>query len=314
MICKMCDYLGIDTSNYTTSAAIFSDMDEVYSSKKLLPVLPGEKGIRQSDAVFHHTKQMSEVFENLFSLFDGKICAVGCSSRPCDSDKSYMPCFLVGKSHAFAISKTLNVPYYEFSHQSGHIVSALYSCNRFDLFEKEFIAFHISGGTTQALLVSADKEKIIMPKLIASTLDLNAGQLVDRVGVMLGLCFPCGKELEKLALLSNRKFKINVNLKGNDCCLSGIENQCKDMFLNGEKKEDIALFCIENIKCVLEQMTDNLKKEYNVRELVYAGGVMSNSIIRDYFTRKYDALFAMPEYSCDNAVGIAVLTYLSENK
>lgn len=308
----MSDYLGFDTSNYTTSAAIFSENGQALSSKKLLPVADGERGLRQSDAVFHHTKQMPEVLEALFSGFDGKISAVGCSSRPCDSVKSYMPCFLVGKSNAFSAAGALDVPYYEFSHQSGHIAAALYSCNRFDLFEKEFIAFHLSGGTTQALLVKPDKKKIILPTVIASTLDLNAGQLVDRAGVMMGLKFPCGKELENLALKSEKRFKINVKLKGDDCCLSGIENWCRDMIFNGEKNEDVALFCLENIKTILDKMTENLLKKYNVKDLVYAGGVMSNSIIRNFIAEKYNAYFALPEYSCDNAVGISVLTYLSE--
>lgn len=308
----MSDYLGFDTSNYTTSAAIIADGRKVLSSKKLLPVQEGEKGLRQSDAVFHHTKQMPEVIEDLFSNYNGKIDAVGSSSRPCDSDRSYMPCFLVGKSNAFCVSNALGVPFYEFSHQSGHIAAALYSCGRFDLFEKEFIAFHFSGGTSQALLVKPDKDRIIIPTVIASTLDLNAGQLVDRVGVMLGLRFPCGKELEKLALQSDRKFKINVKLKDGNCCLSGIENQCRDMINNGESSCDVAMFCLENIKSIVDKMTEKLLSKYSVKDLIYAGGVMSDSVIRDHIQKKYNGCFASPEYSCDNAAGIAVLTYLSE--
>ena len=310
----MSDYLGFDTSNYTTSAAIFQNGSNALSCKKLLPVAVGARGLRQSDAVFHHTRQMPEVLENLFCNYNGKIDAVGCSSRPCDFDKSYMPCFLVGRNCAITVSKTLGVPFYEFSHQAGHIAAALYSCNRFDLFEKEFIAFHLSGGTTQALLVSPDKERIIKTKLVASTLDLNAGQLVDRVGVMMGLGFPCGAELEKLALKSEKNFKINVRLKDGDCCLSGIENQCKNMLDAGESKEDVSLFCIENIKFVLDKITENLIEKFDINNLVYAGGVMSNSIIRNYIQNKYSsANFALPEYSCDNAVGISVLTYFSES-
>lgn len=308
----MSDYLGFDTSNYTTSAALYTEGGLALSSGKLLPVAQGEKGLRQSDAVFHHTKQMPEVIDRLLSSYSGQIAAVGCSSRPCDSDKSYMPCFLVGKNTAFAVAKSLGVTYYEFSHQCGHIAAALYSCSRFDLFEKEFIAFHLSGGTTQALLVKPDGDKIINTSVIASTLDLNAGQLVDRVGLMLGLRFPCGKELEKLALMSGKEFNIKAKLKGNDCCLSGIENKCKDMISYGENKCDVARFCIDNIKSFLDAMTENLVRQYNVSDLVYAGGVMSDSIIRDYFVKKYSANFAKPEHSCDNAVGISVLTYLSE--
>ena len=307
----MSDYLGLDTSNYTTSSAIYSN-DVVVQSKKLLPVKEGEKGLRQSDAVFHHTVQMPEVINKLFDNLKYGIKAVGCSSKPCDAPNSYMPCFLVGKNTAFAVSKALGVPYYEFSHQSGHIAAAIYSTGRNDLLEKEFIAFHLSGGTTQAILVKPDKETVFKTQLVAESLDLKAGQAIDRVGLMLGLKFPCGAELEKLALQSDSKFNIKVQLKGNDCCLSGLENQCKKM-LDNYKKEDVALYCIEYIKKVLSEMTGNLQNVYGNIDFLYAGGVMSNSIIRNYISDKFNGYFAKPEFSCDNASGIAYLTYLREN-
>lgn len=311
----MCNfYLGFDTSNYTTSAALVDSRRTFISERMILNIKQGERGIRQSDAVFHHTNQMPKVLESLFSSFDKKIDAVGCSVRPCDSEKSYMPCFLVGKNTAFAVSRAMNLPYYEFSHQVGHIAAALFSIDRFDLFEKKFLAFHVSGGTTQALLVEPSGEKIIKTKLIASTLDLNAGQLVDRVGVMLGLKFPCGAELEKLALNSERNFKINVKLKGFDCCLSGIENQCIKMMNENQKKEDIALFCIENIKAVIFEMTKSLLNEYKNYEVVYAGGVMSNSLIKNYLSKTTGGNFAKRELSTDNSVGIAVLTGMKFNR
>lgn len=307
----MSDYLGLDTSNYTTSSAIYSN-DLVVQSKKLLPVKEGEKGLRQSDAVFHHTVQMPEVINKLFDNQKFDIKAVGCSSKPCNTPNSYMPCFLVGKNTAFTVSKALGVPYYEFSHQSGHIAAAIYSTGRSDLLEKEFIAFHLSGGTTQAILVKPYKDTVFKTQLVAESLDLKAGQAIDRVGLMLGLKFPCGAELEKLALQSDSKFNIKVQLKGNDCCLSGLENQCKKM-LDNYKKEDVALYCIEYIKKVLSEMTGNLQNVYGNIDFLYAGGVMSNSIIRNYISDKFNGYFAKPEFSCDNASGIAYLTYLREN-
>lgn len=308
----MPDYIGFDTSNYTTSAAIYSD-NYIYQSKKFLPVKEGEKGLRQSDAVFHHTVQMPEVTDKLFERITPNIKAVGCSSKPCDTPNSYMPCFLVGRNTAYAVSKALNVPYYEFSHQSGHIAAAIYSTGKNDLFEKEFIAFHLSGGTTQALLVKPDKKQIFKTQLVAESLDLKAGQAIDRVGLMLNLKFPCGAELEKLALKSESKFNIKVQLKGNDCCLSGLENQCNEMVNNNYDKEDVALYCIEYIKTTLSKMTENLQNIYGDIDFLYAGGVMSNSIIRNYISNKFNGYFAKSEFSCDNAAGIAYLTYLREN-
>lgn len=303
-------FLGVDTSNYTTSLAFFdSEKGEIIQRKKLLPVAKGQLGLRQADAVFHHTVQLPELFGLLKNDCDlSMVSAVGVSDRPCGDDGSYMPCFLSGISAATAISAANNIPLFRFTHQQGHIAAALFSAKRLDLIDQKFIAFHVSGGTTQALLVEPDAENICKTRLIASSLDLKAGQAVDRVGVMLGLDFPAGKELDKLACLCEDKIKVKPVMRGCDCSLSGVENKCKKMLDEGENKEKIARFCIEYICASLDGMAQALLKEYGELPLVFSGGVMSNSIISKRLGDKYGAFFAAPEFSCDNAAGIAVLT------
>ena len=304
----MSAFLGIDTSNYTTSAALFdSEANTIIQSKKLLPVKAGELGLRQSDAVFAHVKQLGDMVQNIFAEYGGKITAIGVSTRPRDIDGSYMPCFLVGEMAANCLGAALKAPVLPFAHQQGHVAAALYSAGRIDLFRERFIAFHLSGGTTEALLVESSTERIIRCTKIGGSMDLKAGQAVDRVGVMLGLPFPAGKYLEELALKSDRKFKIKPVMKGTECCLSGIENKCRKMLENGEKPEDIALFCLKSVEAALCGMTDATLSEYGKLPLVYAGGVMSNCIIRNTIENKYGGIFAKPEFSSDNAAGIAVL-------
>lgn len=304
----MSAFLGIDTSNYTTSAALFdSEANTIIQSKKLLPVKAGELGLRQSDAVFAHVKQLGDMVQNVFVEYGGKITAIGVSTRPRDIDGSYMPCFLVGEMAANCLGAALKAPVLPFAHQQGHVAAALYSAGRLDLFLERFIAFHLSGGTTEALLVEPSAERIIHCTKIGGSMDLKAGQAVDRIGVMLGLPFPAGKYLEELALKSDRKFKIKPVMKGTECCLSGVENKCRKMLENGEKSEDIALFCLKSVEAALCGMTDATLSEYGKLPLVYAGGVMSNCIIRNTIENKYGGIFAKPEFSSDNAAGIAVL-------
>ena len=304
----MSAFLGIDTSNYTTSAALFdSEANTIIQSKKLLPVKAGELGLRQSDAVFAHVKQLGDMVQNVFDEYREEITAIGVSTRPRDIDGSYMPCFLVGEMAANCLSAALKAPVLPFAHQQGHVAAALYSAGRLDLFRERFIAFHLSGGTTEALLVEPSAERIIRCTKIGGSMDLKAGQAVDRIGVMLGLPFPAGKYLEDLALKSDRKFKIKPVMKGTECCLSGIENKCRKMLENGEKPEDIALFCLKSVEAALCGMTDATLSEYGKLPLVYAGGVMSNCIIRNTIENKYGGIFAKPEFSSDNAAGIAVL-------
>ncbi len=308
-------YLGIDTSNYTTSLALYNMEDNsIIQRKKLLPVKSGQLGLRQSDAIFHHTRQLPELFEGLFEKRICEIKAVGVSTKPRNTEGSYMPCFLTGESVATAISSTNGIPLYKTSHQVGHILAALYSSDKLDLVKSPFIAFHVSGGTTDCLYVEPDDSEIIKITEIGTSLDLKAGQAVDRVGLMMGLEFPCGKELEKLALLSDKEYKIKTVLKDSNCCLSGIENKCRKMLDEGEEKSDVARFCLDSICSAISAMTEYALSEYGNLPIIYAGGVMSDKIIQNKLGEKFNAFFAEPDYSCDNASGIALFARMTEEK
>lgn len=315
----MSKFLGIDTSNYTTSVCLYDNVtDTVVQKRKLLPVSKGELGLRQSDAVFHHTQQLPILIEELFNECDcdvADIKAIGASFTPRKMQGSYMPCFTVGSGVARILSATLNIPLYELSHQQGHIAAALYSTKQLDLLNKRFLAFHVSGGTTDALLVNDEIADDVLPvKLVGKTLDLNAGQLVDRVGLMLSCSFPCGKELEQLALRCDRVVKAKPTVKSTDCCLSGVENICKKAIDNGEDNTYVSALCLKYIEESLYKMTVNILEIYGDMPVVFAGGVMSNSIIRNNLTSKLSCTFCEPQYSTDNACGIAVLTSILDSK
>ena len=101
--------IGLDTSNYTTSIAFFDGVNGENQSK-LLPVKEGELGLRQSDAVFAHIKSLPELSGRLFSLVgEQNISAVAVSTRPRAVEGSYMPCFMVGYSHATMLAEAFGV-------------------------------------------------------------------------------------------------------------------------------------------------------------------------------------------------------------
>ncbi|MCM1314105.1 MAG: hypothetical protein NC244_01910 [Alistipes senegalensis] len=309
----MAEFFGIDTSNYTTSAAVYdSTENKIYQVKKLLPVKSGEAGLRQSDAVFHHTKQLPEMIEELFSMHPVEnLKAVSSSVRPRNIEGSYMPCFLCGEGLGRSISAMNKIPFYRTSHQTGHILAALYSADRLSLIHEKFIAFHVSGGTTDCLICEPDKSDIINITQVGTSLDLKAGQLIDRVGIMLGLKFPCGIELEKFAYNADRHYKIKSVLKDNDCCLSGFENKCRKMLDDGETSENIAGYCLDTVAETVISMTAEAVRIHGDIPLVFAGGVMSDKIIRQKIISRFGkADFAEPEFSCDNAAGVAIYGYL----
>ncbi len=297
--------LGIDTSNYTTSAARLEG-GEIFQSKKLLPVKPGQLGLRQSDAVFHHVQQLPDRLEEVLQGAPA-VQAIGVSDRPRAQEGSYMPCFTVGVGTARALAAATGAALYRFSHQAGHIAAALYSAKKLDLLEQRFLAFHVSGGTTEAVLVTPDENEILHAEIVASSLDLKGGQAVDRAGVLLGLPFPAGPELEKLALCWDAPVKVRPVMKGCNCSFSGIENQCKKLFDTGHPKEEIARYCLEAVRAALEGMCTELLGEYGNLPVLFAGGVMSNSIVKKALTEKFGAYFAEPVFSADNAAGAAVL-------
>lgn len=307
-------FLGLDTSNYTTSAAII-DMQNMTAvqRKMLLPVKQGELGLRQSDAVFHHIKQMPQIISGLFEEYSVTLSAIGVSYRPRNIEGSYMPCFLCGEGLADSLGTVMKLPVHKTSHQTGHILAALFSAGKLELLRRKFIAFHVSGGTTDCLLVSKDDENIINIKEIGSSLDIKAGQAIDRVGLMLGLEFPCGKELEKLAEKSVRKYSPKITLKDGNCCLSGLENKCRKMIDDGEASENVARFCLEFVRCTIDAMTHYARDNYGDLPIIYAGGVMSDKLIKNGLSDDYEVYFAEPDFSCDNAVGTAVYAAIKEN-
>lgn len=300
-------FLGIDTSNYTTSVALYDEKNnKITMQKKLLPTPKSSLGLRQSDAVFAHVKQLSDLMQNLFLNDSIKLDGICVSTRPRNIETSYMPCFMVGKMVAYSLKSAMNLPIFECSHQEGHIVSALFSADKLNLLSENFYAFHVSGGTTEGLLISKN-DGLFDVSLLVQSLDLHAGQLVDRVGVMLSLDFPCGKALTDLALKCDEKIKIQPILKDGNINLSGVQNKCELLLKQGYKPEYIAKYVIEYIKISLDAMTEYIFKKYGKKPIVFAGGVMSNVIIRDYMQKKYNAFFAQPEFSTDNAAGVSII-------
>lgn len=306
-------FAAFDTSNYTTSFAVCDfDGNVLFNSKRLLGVAGGQRGLRQSDAVFQHTSAMSFVSECI-SEFNrkypsGRIAAVGASVRPRDVDGSYMPCFLVGEGVARVSAQLLKVPFYNFSHQAGHVAAALYSSGATELFGEKFAAFHVSGGTTDILLSKGFENGVFDIERIGGTLDLNAGQVIDRVGVYMGLDFPSGPLLEKLALECTEKVPRYVNkIDSLQCNLSGIENKATELYDKTNDKALTAAYTLKAVGDALCQLSKNVIDTFGEIPIVYAGGVMSCSVLKERLA-VYSKLFAEPAFSSDNAAGVAYLT------
>lgn len=298
--------LGLDTSNYTTSAAVFGE-GIACNRGKLLDVPAGTLGLRQSDAVFQHVKRLHGMVEALGAeglLRD--IRAVGASTRPRAVEGSYMPCFLVGEGQGRALAAALGVPFFPCSHQQGHIAAAAWSAGHEELLDRPHLAWHLSGGTTELLLVEPEGANVRAEKL-GGTSDISAGQLIDRAGVLLGLPFPAGKALDGLYGEGSSAKPFPVKINDFVFSLSGMENKVRALAEEGQSPAGIARFVLDTVSDTVVRTTRAAQAKYPGLSVLCSGGVASNRRLRQVMGERCGALFASPEYSTDNALGVAIL-------
>ena len=298
--------LGVDTSNYATSLAVFDTAGEVVCAKKrFLPVKPGQLGLRQSDALFHHTTALPEMLQELAQEVDlTRIEAVGVSQKPRPAEGSYMPCFLAGVSAATAFAAARDIPLIYTTHQQGHAAAALFAAKGPEFFDQKVLLFHISGGTTDLLLCNQVRQ---ITQLGTST-DLYAGQAVDRVGVKLGFAFPAGAEVSRLAAEFQEEIRPKSSVRGMECSLSGLENQCNALLAAGKSPAYVCRYCLLCVADTVVRMTKAAQKQYPGLPVVCAGGVMSSDVIREWVQQRLPQVYFVPGlYSSDNAMGVAIL-------
>lgn len=303
--------VGFDTSNYTTSAAVCTLEGEIVANiKRPLPVGEGACGLRQSDAVFAHVKNLPSVCEELReTLRGGQAVAVGVSKSPRQAQDSYMPCFLTGVAAAESFAAAIDAPLYTFSHQDGHIRAAVYSSGAEEMLMKSeaFAAFHVSGGTTEILHVVPSPDGFTVT-LTGETVDLNMGQLIDRTGVMMGLPFPCGRELEQLAAQYEGEIpQIKTCVRDCRCNLSGLQNLAEKLWKESGDARLVSAYVLRSAAKTLQKMTAQLDEKHPNLPIVYAGGVMSNRYLQSVLAKRKNTYFAEPMFSADNAAGIALL-------
>lgn len=304
--------IGLDTSNYRTSvAAVTTDGEILFSNRELLPVAEGERGLRQSDAVFAHLKRFGSINGHLFPEgAESKIVAVAASVTPRDGEASYMPVFQVGTSFGRMLAAILEVPFFATTHQRGHLAAAAAGTRLESV--SAMVALHLSGGTTDLLEMRDDRLT-----QIGGSLDLHAGQLVDRTGVAMGLPFPSGPAMEELALngKSSGLLGCSMDREDLDCHFSGAEAQIARWLQSGEvSRENIAREVYDLLARTVARMLTAGVKKTGIRDVLVTGGVASSGLFRSMLEKRLSVMrnapepvFGRPEMSGDNAVGVAII-------
>ena len=303
--------LGIDTSCYTTSVACFGDPGVLYDGRTVLPVEKGDRGLRQSEGVFLHTRQLPPLVEAAFAAVPpDSIRAVAFSRAPVSREDSYMPVFLTGMGVARALAASLRVPLLSLDHQSGHIRAALIGNEA--LGAAPFYAVHVSGGTTDLLSVRTEAPGVLSIEPLGRSEDLHGGQLVDRVGVRLGCDFPAGKELESLARTAVEKdVKIPASVRDLTCSLSGAETAAIRALARGAAPEEVAYGIYDLLARTLTKLLENAARQRGERPVLLCGGVASSLLLRELLRDRcrLPLFFGESRFSSDNAVGVAALGF-----
>ncbi len=303
-------FIGVDTSNYTTSVSCVSDEGIVFERRTMLSVPLGGRGLRQSDAVFQHVRNLPPLIETMFAEIDRDLIAgVAVSAKPTAAESSYMPVFLAGKMAASAIASSLNLPLFETTHQAGHVRAALFGQEK-AFNNSKFLAMHLSGGTTDLLLVDYQDGLLGDIEHIGGCEDLHAGQFVDRVGVAMGLPFPSGTHLEQLARNAKEcSIKLPSSVKELTCSFSGQESQSQRLLLQGANKEEVAYAVYDGMARTFSKMLNNAFTKTGCKTALLSGGVSGSILLRELLKKRIgtDLHYAQNGLSSDNAVGTALL-------
>ncbi len=293
--------LGIDTSCYTTSLVVMDGRTIVYEGRKLLDVKKGTVGLRQADAFFQHVQNLPILYENLLKVVDVKnLSTIVVSTRPRPVEGSYMPVFTAGENFAKIIAGTLGIPFLPISHQENHLYAVLFETD----IKENFIGVHISGGTSEILKVSQDNGLDI--SIIGQTLDLSFGKLIDRLGVYMGLDFPCGKILDTL-MDESSYYPLKMSIKSLDFNISGIENQLRVYYDKDQNIAKVAYTLFRYIGQLLIKILEKSLEQTGYEKIVLSGGVSANTIIREVLKTRFkdSILFTSVEYATDHSVGNA---------
>lgn len=370
-------YLGIDTSCYTTSVALMDEAGQLLGeARQILSVKPGRCGLQQSEMVFQHTRNLPRLMEEAVGQVFGSVktgdgstangvaveedgavntsglaglasagyelAAIGVSGYPRPLENSYMPAFLAGLSVARSVAAVTGARLEIISHQENHLEAGLWSAGGPAV--DRFLLLHASGGTTDVLLAERQQNGRYRITEVGGSLDLHAGQFVDRIGVALGLQFPTGPALEALAKQALERsalvdaeanavaseavsepsiasgieagavpmVELPVSVRKLQVSLSGPCTAALRKLQAGADPAALALGVEHALAETFARVLRNGAQEYRVRDVLLVGGVGSNNYIRQHVEQKlaklrYPVRLWVPEgrFSCDNATGCA---------
>ena len=298
--------LGIESSCDDTSAAVIKDgylLSNVVASQAVHEAYGGVVPELASRA--HQQNIVPVVHEALkrAGVTKEELSAVAFTRGP-----GLMGSLLVGVSFAKGFARSLGIPMIDVNHLTGHVLAHFIKAEGEDNVQPEFpfLCLLVSGGNSQIILVKAYNDM----EILGQTIDDAAGEAIDKCSKVMGLGYPGGPIIDKLARQGNPKaFSFSKpHIPGLDYSFSGLTTSFI-YFLCDWMKDDL-----DFIEDILMDKLRKAAKQYKIKEVAVAGGVSANNGLRNAFREhagKYGWKIFIPKfsYTTDNAAMIAITGY-----
>ena len=302
MIC-----LGIESTAHTFGCGIIDDKGRIYANAT--DAYKTEKGgIHPSEAKLHHENAKDKVVEDALKSANLKLSDIDLVSF--SQGPGLSPCLLVGMRKAKELSKKLNVPLVGVNHCIAHL-----EIGKLMTKAKDPVLLYASGANTQVIAYEGGKYRVF-----GETLDQGIGNFIDHFARYIGLGFPGGPKIEKLALNGKNYVELPYVVKGMDVSFSGILTNLKQKYDSKKYSvEDLTYSLQETVFAMLVEVSERAMAHCNKNELVLGGGVACNKRLQQMcriMCEERNGKFFVPpnEVLVDNGVQIAWLGILQRKE
>lgn len=299
--------LGIESTAHTFGCGIIDDKGRIYAN--VTDAYKTEKGgIHPSEAKLHHEKAKDRVVETALKNANLKLEDIDLISF--SQGPGIAPCLLVGMKKAKELSKKINVPLIGVNHCIAHL-----EIGKLMTKAKDPVLLYASGANTQVIAYEAKKYRVF-----GETLDQGVGNFIDSFARYIGLGFPGGPKIEKLALNGKNYIELPYVVKGMDVSFSGILTNLKQKYDSKKYKvEDLAFSLQETVFAMLVEVAERAMAHCGKDELVLGGGVACNKRLQQMcriMCEERNAKFFVPpnEVLTDNGLMVAWLGILQKKQ
>jgi N6-L-threonylcarbamoyladenine synthase len=267
MICFfMVIVIGIETTAHTFGVAVIKD-GKVFSNVR--DIFTTEKGgLIPLEVRKHHERVAPEIYSKALleaGIKEEEIEAISFSNAP-----GLAPCLIAGMEFVKTRAKELSIPVVCVNHCIAHLEIG-------DLFGAcDPVMLYASGANTQIIAYESGKYRVF-----GETLDLGVGNFIDTIARFMGLGFPGGPKIQKLAEGGEKLIELPYSIKGMDVSFSGIQTKLKTLLDKGEKKEDLAYSLQEYVFAMLVEAAERALAHTGKKELLLGGGVACNSRLQE---------------------------------